>query len=378
MTGAAIVARRASPGGTWSAGLNALLALAAGLAVLVLFFIAGGYDPLRALTAMWQGAFGSWYAFTSATLVRAIPLILIGLGFALGLRAGVLNIGGEGQFYLGAVAATWIGLWAGNWTGAGPAGAVAAVSLALVAAMIGGALWVAVPAWLRSRFGVVEVISTLLLNFVAEQVVSLLVQGPMQESQHIYPQSDPVALAARLPVLPGTRLHLGFVVAIAACVLLWYVFRRTWSGFMLEATGSGPLAARIVGGIRVDRVATVALLGSGALAGLAGGTEVLGVSYALYPNLSPGYGFTGIAVALLARLSPIAIVPSAIVFGALEAGAGAMQRDAGIPAVAVYVAEAVVIIAVLLAGRWSLADRRLSPARRSTIDHQPSPTEGQP
>ncbi len=320
-------------------------ALGAGLLVLVLFFQVSGYDPVAALQAMWDGAFGSWYAFTSGTLVRATPLILIGLGFALGLRAGVLNIGGEGQFYAGAVGATWAGLHVAGWP------PVLAVALALTAAAAAGALWMLVPAWLRLRFGVLEVISTLLLNFVAEQVVSLLVQGPLQESQGIYPQSDPVALAARLPVLPGTRLHLGFVIAIIVCIALWYLFRRTWSGFVLQATGQGPLAAQVVGGIRVERVAMWALLGSGAFAGLAGGTELLGVSYALYPNLSPGYGFTAIAVALLARLSPVAIVPSAIVFGALEAGAGAMQRDAGIPAVAVYVAEAVVLLAVVLSQR---------------------------
>jgi simple sugar transport system permease protein len=327
--------------------VSAALALIAGLFVLVLFFLASGYDPVAALVAMWQGAFGSWYAFTSGTLVRAIPLILIGLGFALGLRAGVLNIGGEGQFYLGAMAATWVGLHVGSWP------SLLAIPVALAAALAAGAAWVAGPAWLRSGFGVVEVISTLLLNFVAESLVSYMVQGPLQEAGGIYPQSDPVAMTARLPVLPGTRLHLGIVVAIGASLVLWYLFRCTWSGFALRATGIGPLAARIVGGIRVTRVATLVLLGSGALAGLAGGTEILGVSYALYPNLSPGYGFTAIAVALLARLSPAGIVPSAVLFGALEAGAGAMQRDAGIPAVAVYVAEAVIILAVLLASARS-------------------------
>jgi simple sugar transport system permease protein len=325
--------------------LTAAVALAVGLLVLVLFLVVSGYDPVAALSSMWQGAFGSWYAFASSTLVRAVPLILIGLGFALGLRAGVLNIGGEGQFYLGAMAATWVGLHAGALP------PPLAISAALAAALVAGAAWVAVPAWLRVRFGVVEVISTLLLNFVAESLVSLMVQGPLQEAGRIYPQSDPIATAARLPLIPGTRLHAGIVVALVLALALWYLFRRTWSGFALEATGSGPLAARLVGGIRVERVATLALVGSGALAGLAGGVELAGVSYALYPNLSPGYGFTGIAVALLARLSPLGIVPSAVLFGALEAGAGAMQRDAGVPAVAVYVAEAVVIITVLLAGR---------------------------
>jgi simple sugar transport system permease protein len=147
-------------------------------------------------------------------------------------------------------------------------------------------------------------------------------------------------------------------VATAAAALLAWVFARTRVGFELKATGAGARAARVSGRIPVTTLTAGALLVSGALAGLAGGTEVLGVSYALYPNLSPGYGFTAIAVALLARGAPLGILASAVLFGALEAGAGAMQRDAGVPAVAVYVAEAVIIVAVLLADRFALSARR--------------------
>jgi ABC-type uncharacterized transport system permease subunit len=314
-----------------------------GLAVLAGGLELAGYDAAAALAALWQGAAGSWYALTSATLVRAVPLIVIGLGIALAFRGGALNIGAEGQFYAGAIAATWVGL---HVTGR-PAGV--AVPAVLLAAMLAGAVWVAAPVWLKLRFGVLEVISTLLLNFVAESLVSLMVQGPLQESQHIYPQSDPIAEAARLPLLPGTRLHAGLVLALLAAVALWYVFARTLWGFRLRAAGAGPRAAEISGRIDARRMAAVALLGSGALAGLAGGIEVSGVSYALFQNLSPGYGFTGIAVALLARLHPLGVVATGLLFGGLEAGAGAMQRDAGVPAVAVYVVEAVVIIVVLLA-----------------------------
>jgi simple sugar transport system permease protein len=217
--------------------------------------------------------------------------------------------------------------------------------------------------WLRHRFGVLEVISTLLLNFVAESLVSLMVQGPLQESQHIYPQSDPIAESARLPLLPGTRLHAGLGLALVCAAALWYLFARTLWGFQLRAVGAGPRAAEISGRIDARRMAAVALLGSGALAGLAGGIEVSGVSYALFQNLSPGYGFTGIAVALLARLHPLGVVITGLLFGVLEAGAGAMQRDAGVPAVAVYVVEAVVIIVVLLADAGA---RRAMAARVAT------------
>jgi general nucleoside transport system permease protein len=321
-------------------------ALLLGLALLAGGLYLAGYDPVAALGALWNGAFGSWYAFTSATLVRSIPLIVIGLGIALSFRAGAFNIGAEGQFYVGAIAATWMGLHVGGLPGPIAIGGV------LLAASVAGMAWVAVPVLLKLRFGVLEVITTLLLNFVAEALVSLMVQGPLQESGHIYPQSDPIAESARLPLLPGTRLHGGFLLAFGLAAVLWYLFGRTMWGFRLRAVGAGPRAAAISGRIDVGRMTAVALLISGMLAGLAGGVEVSGVSYALYQNLSPGYGFTAIAVALLARLHPLGVVGAGVLFGALEAGAGAMQRDAGVPAVAVYVVEAVVIVVVLLADAY--------------------------
>jgi simple sugar transport system permease protein len=318
-------------------------ALATGLAVLALGLELAGYDAGPALGALWSGAFGSWYALTSATLVRAVPLILIGLGLALAFRGGAFNIGGEGQFYAGAIAATWLGLQVGAlpWP--------IATTMVLSGAVLAGALWVAVPVLLRARFGVLEVISTLLLNFVAEALTSLMVQGPLQESQGIYPQSDAIAASARLPLVPGTRLHAGLLLALAGALLLHRVFARTLWGFQLRAVGLGPRAAKLTGRIDSGRMVAVALAVSGAIAGLAGGVEVAGVSYALFQNLSPGYGFTAIAVALLGRLHPLGVVLAGLLFGALEAGAGAMQRDAGVPAVAVYVVEAVVILVVLLA-----------------------------
>ena len=305
-----------------------------------------GYDAVAALGALWQGAFGSWYAFTSATLVRAVPLIIIGLGIAVAFRGGAFNIGAEGQFYAGAIAATWVGVHSA------PLPAPIAIGTLLVSAAVAGAVWTALPVLLKLRFGVLEVISTLLLNFVAESLVSLMVQGPLQESQHIYPQSDQIADAARLPILPGTRLHAGIALGLLAATILFFVFSRTLWGFRLKAVGAGPRAAAISGRIDASRMSAVALLLSGMLAGIAGGVEVSGVSYALYQNLSPGYGFTAIAVALLARLHPLGILAAGTLFGALEAGAGAMQRDAGVPAVAVYVVEAVVIIVVLIADEY--------------------------
>jgi simple sugar transport system permease protein len=329
----------------------AVAAVVLGLGVLAAGLEAMGYDAAPALGALWAGAFGSWYAFTSTTLVRAVPLILIGLGIAIAFRAGALNIGAEGQFYAGAMAATWVALHVATRP------ASVAIIAVLLAAALAGVVWVALPVWLKLRFGVIEVISTLLLVFVAELLVSLMVQGPLQERGHIYPQSDAIPDSARLPLIAGTRLHAGFVLALALGAILWFVFSRTWWGFKLRAVGLGPRAAEVSGRIDSQRVGAAALFLSGAMAGLAGGVEVSGVSYALYPNLSPGYGFTAIAVALLAGLHPAGVVITGILFGALEAGAGAMQRDAGVPAIAVYVVEAVIIIVALLAtapkGGWS-------------------------
>lgn len=321
-------------------------AFALGIVLLALFLAVAGFDAPRALAALWDGAFGSWYALSSATLVRATPLILLGLAFTLASRAGALNIGMEGQFALGAAAATWVGLHAGGWP------SPVAIALVLGAGATAGALWVVVPTWLRFRLGVTEVITTLLLNFVAEALVSWLVTGPLQEPTHVYPQSDVIGAAAQLPKLwPGARMHLGLPLALLIAAGLWLVLARSRWGFRLRAVGAGPRAAAIGGGIASGRVFAVALLWSGALAGLGGAAEVSGVSYALYQNLSPGYGFTAIAVALLGRLHPVGVVVAGLCFGALEAGAGAMQRDAAIPAVAVQVVEAVVILTLVLGGR---------------------------
>jgi ABC-type uncharacterized transport system permease subunit len=322
--------------------LPSVIALAAGVLMLGLGLAIAGYDAGDALSAMWRGAFGSGDAILSALLPRAIPLILIGLGVGLAFRAGALNIGAEGQFYAGAMMATWVGLAVGAWPRA------LAVPTVLLAGCAAGLAWAVIPVVLRLRFGVLEVISTLLLNFVADALVSWMVVGPLQESKHIYPQSDQLPMAARLPQLPGTRLHLGLLLGVLLAGALWVVERRTLPGFRLRATGANPVAARVIGGVNTDRVFALALLASGAFAGLAGGTEVSGATYALFQNLSPGYGFTAIAVALLARLDPLATVATGLLFAALEAGASAMQRDAGVPSVAVFMVEAVIIVVVLL------------------------------
>ncbi len=305
-------------------------------------------DVGQILDAFWRGSIGTSSAFFSGTLVRAIPLIVIGVGVSLAFRAGVFNIGGEGQFALGAIATSIVGLFL-------PSLSIVSVTLALAMACVAGALWAGVAAFLRARFGVLEVISTLMLNFVAANLVSYLVRGPLQEPSRIYPQSELIAEAARLPRLwEGARLHLGILVAVVIAALAWWFLARTAAGFRLRAVGASPTAAQMTGRVNAGRVAAIALVASGALAGLAGGLEVSGVTYALYENLSPGYGFSAIAVAVLAGLHPLRVVLAALLFATLETGALGMQRDAGVPAVLASVLEAIAILVVVAAsGRFS-------------------------
>lgn len=326
-----------------SRALLATLAVPAlALAALAALLAALGYDARGALTALWEGSFGSWYAIGSATLVRATPLILAGLAVSVAFRAGVFNIGAEGQLLAGATAATAVALTTGASVGR------ASLLLALVAGALAGAAWAGIAAWLRHRFAVLEVISTIMLNFVALNAVGWLVRGPLQEPTRIYPQSSSLLAASRLPrLLPDARAHWGLALALLACALLWWMLARTAAGFRLRAAGANPWAARSAGLIDVGRVTAGAFLLSGTLAGLAGASEVTGVTFALYENLSPGYGYTAIAVALLARLHPAGVVATGILFGALEAGATAMQRDAGVPSVVVAVVEAALILAVV-------------------------------
>jgi simple sugar transport system permease protein len=231
-----------------------------------------------------------------------------------------------------------------------------AIPLVLSAGALAGGAWASVAAILRIRFHVLEVISTIMLNFVAGFGTSYLVRGPMQERTHVYPQSETIPTAAQLPHLgPSTRLHVGFVVAIVACAAVWWYVRFTAGGFRLRVVGANPDAARSAAQIDVSRVIGRAFVASGALAGLAGAIEVSGVTYALYENISPGYGYTAIAVALLARLDALGVIGTGILFGTLEAGAMAMQRDAGVPSVVVSVIEACVVLGLVAAGRARIA-----------------------
>ncbi|HEX2723326.1 MAG TPA: ABC transporter permease [Gemmatimonadaceae bacterium] len=280
-------------------------------------------------------------------LVRATPLVVTALAVALAFRGGVFNIGAEGQLLLGATGATAVALWTA------PALGHFSIVLSLLAAAAAGGLWAGIAAELRRRFHVLEIISTIMLNFVALHLVSYLVRGPLQEPTRIYPQTKSIVEIARLPViLPGTRLHLGFILGMVAALVLQWLFRRTAAGFRIRIVGVAPRAAWSAGKVNVPRTSFTVFVLSGALAGIAGGVEVTGVTFALYENLSPGYGYTAIAVALIAGLRPLPIIASGVFIGILETGALSVQRELAIPASVASVAEAMLILAVLAGTRW--------------------------
>jgi ABC-type uncharacterized transport system permease subunit len=318
-----------------AAAARPLAAAAAALALATAVIAALGFPATAALRALLGGSLGSEAAL-AATLLKTAPLLLTGLSVALAFRCGVWNIGAEGQLLTGALAATALA------TRVAPgAPAIVLVPLVVLGGAAAAAALGAFAGWLRAARGVSEVISTILLNFVAIQAVAWAVSGPLQEAAGAYPQSDAFPAAARLPALG--RLHLGVWAAfVAALGLAWLLF-RTPLGFRLRAVGHSPLAARFAG-LPPERYGVAALAIAGALAGAAGACEVAGVTGRLYQGISPGYGYTAIAVALLARLHPIAVVPAALFFGALEAGAGSMQREAGIPSVATEVVQGIVIL----------------------------------
>lgn len=318
------------------------LCLTAGLIVIALIVRAVGASPTAFAAALWQGAFGSAYN-TAETLAQTVPLLLTGLGVAIAFRCKLFNIGAEGQFLVGAIGGTAVGV-----CHLPPALQPLQLPIVLLCGAAAGAAWAGIAAVMRIYRGVQEVLSTLLLNFVAQQMLAWMVRGPLQEHAKGFPQSDPLAIPARLALLlPRTHLHGGVILALVIAFAVWLYLKWTVSGFSLRAVGASGEAAEAAG-IPMNRTIVNAFLLSGALSGLAGAVQVSGVTYLLSDGISPGYGYTAIAVALLANLSPLAVVPSALFFGALTAGSISVQQTiAGVSAVVIEVLQAVTLLTVL-------------------------------
>lgn len=313
-------------------------AILATLVVSSLLVLAAGASPFSVFYLVARGAAGSQFALLE-TLTRATPLIFTGLAIAVAFRAKLWNIGAEAQLYAGAIITVVLG------TGALPLPSFILIPILIAAAMAAGALLLLGPALLKTRFGVDEVVTTLLLNFIVLLFVSLLLEGPLKDPMGLgWPQSQKVIADAQLPrLIQGKRLHFGFVLAIASALLCWFIMKKTTLGYEMRAVGHNPEAARFVG-IPVNRVLMKTALLSGGLAALAGFSEVAGLKGNLTLDLSPGYGYSGIVVAMLAMLNPLAVVLTAIFVAGIFVGADAMSRAAGVPS---YIADVMVAMALL-------------------------------
>jgi simple sugar transport system permease protein len=302
--------------------LSVLLALVAGGVIMLL----AGENPVDVYRAMYTGAFGSRYAF-SETLVKTIPLLLTGLGVGVAFRMQLWNIGAEGQLYLGAICATWVALFA-----LPEAGAAVLIPAMVVAGLVGGALWVAGPAALRAWLGVNEIITTLMLNYVAILFAEWLVHDPWKNPIGFgFPGTASFPAAAWLPLWGTTRVHLGLAFGLAAAAILFVVLRQTRWGYEIAVTGESERVARYAG-MATKRNIMAVMLVSGALAGLAGMSEVAGISHQLSRNLSAGYGYTAIIVAWLGRLHPLGITLVALLLAGLLVGGDQLQLALGLPA----------------------------------------------
>jgi general nucleoside transport system permease protein len=297
-----------------------------------------GASPLSVFGLMAKGAAGSQFAFLE-TLTRATPLIFTGLAAAVAFRAKLWNIGGEAQLYAGAIMTAVLG------TGLLPLPAFMLVPLLIIASMLAGALVLSVPTFLKTRFGVDEVVTTLLINFIMILFVSMLLEGVLKDPMGLgWPQSKKLVSDAILPkLIVGKRLHFGFVLALAAALVVWIIDRKSALGYEMRAVGFNPKAANFAG-IPVNRVLAKTALLSGGLAALAGFSEVAGLKGNLTLDLSPGFGYTGIVVAMLAMLHPLGVVASAIFVAAVFVGADAMSRSAGVPS---YIAQVMVAVSLL-------------------------------
>ena len=330
--------------------MRSLAAIVLAALLVTLALSALGTSPRIVFTALAEGAFGNWLACVD-TLVKATPLLFCGLAIAIAFEAALWNIGADGQLIAGALAAGACGPWLASWPHP------IAVLAILSAGAIGGGIWGGIAGWLRARRDVSEVISTIMLNFTAAQLLSWAVHGPLMEPTHAFPKSAPIAAGAELQLyFAPSRFNLGMLLGViiaAACYLLLF---HTVIGFELRAMGRNRRAAEYFG-LKTARLTGIAMLLSGALAGLGGAVHVAAITHRLYETLSPGWGYEAIAVALVARLNPIAIVPTAILFGALDNGAQAMQRSAGVSPVLVRVIQALVIMLMLAFD--SIAVRRM-------------------
>ncbi|MBF0501120.1 MAG: ABC transporter permease [Candidatus Riflebacteria bacterium] len=344
MFGFSVRIERCQPASTTLSIVIILSAMTIGLFSAAALFVFKGFSPLTIVSKILTGAFGSRFAWME-TIAKAVPLGLVGIGLAVAFRGKFWNIGAEGQILLGAVAASGIALFAAPHL---PDKAV--LPMMLTAGFAAGAIWGVIPALLRTRFGVNEVVSTLMMNYVAAELVQYLVYGPWKgASQMGFPYSDEFVSSAVLPTFYGTRVAWPMlVIVIVAAFVTWFLITCTRWGFETRVIGENPEAARYAG-ISHARVTIILMIISGGLAGLAGVGEVSCIHQHLTTSaaISSGYGNTGIIVAMLGRLHPIGVLPAAIFLGGLLVGGDVLQTSFGMPFASVNLFTAVILLLLI-------------------------------
>ena len=322
-----------------------VLAMVIALVVGVLLLLLLGTDPIEAYSALIRGALGNISGITQ-TLTKATPLLLVGLGICIAFRGGVINIGGEGQIVVGALAATAFGVGFGNLP------ALILLPLTLISGAAAGFIWGGIPGLLKARLGVNEILTTVMMNQIALRLMNFLLRGPMLDPEHVAAGTS-IPQSATLPesiwllrLVPRTLFHSGAILAVLLALAVYFLLWRTTIGYRIRAVGLNPHASRYAG-IPVAKYVTLSLALSGMLCGLAGAVEVLGVHHRMLEGLSGGYGFSGIVAALFGKLHPLGAIPASALFGALLVGADKMQRAVQVPSALAIALQGLVVLFVV-------------------------------
>ncbi|MHA2385340.1 MAG: ABC transporter permease [Candidatus Thorarchaeota archaeon] len=304
-----------------------------------------GFDPILSLIAIPYGAFGRTFA-ASETLIRFIPLLLTSMAFLVAFKARFLNIGAEGQLYIGALVSYLVAAQLGGVPG------IISIPIIMIAAFLGGVAWLALPIIMRTKLEINEIFPTVVLNFIAMFLISWLCTGPLQDPNAFNPRTPFIPESTELPILfSGLRIHVGLFVVIILALLLYVILFKTTLGYRIRAVGQNPRAAKH-GGVSVTQGIVSAGLLSGGLAGLAGMMEVIGTHHFLLAGFSPGFGYVGIAVAALGSFHPIGVLIAAFFFAVLQIGGESMQRVAQVPVDMIFVMQGVLVLSVLIVQKW--------------------------
>lgn len=315
----------------------------------ILFLIARG-NPFKAYAVMFSKPISSVFGITEI-LVRAAPLMLVGLGITLAFRSGILNIGAEGQILIGAIAGSIVALLFPELP------KIILIPMIFLAAFIGGAFWGGIAGWMRAYLNVNEILSTVMLNYIALQFYTYLIRGPLIDPKEVaygtgVPQTAVFSENAwLLKLIPGTRLNTGIIIAVILAILVYIFLWKTTIGYRMRAVGIEKKAARTAG-MNVKAYLLLAMLLSGGFAGMAGAVEVTGIHHRAMESISGGYGFSGIVVALFGGLHPLGIIPSSAVFGLLIIGSDMMQRAVSVPASIILSIQGLIILAIVSAQQF--------------------------